>query len=99
MSLTVKAVAPLALLDEGNLGHVTLLSNDIPVVDVVLRVSVAPRHESERDLVSKGGVEVVTNLKEILKGRLFENVFVQELSHNVVLNLEGDGFEVFKLLT
>ena len=98
LSLAVKAVAPLPSLHEGDLCHITLFANDVPIVDIVFRVSVASRHEAERNLVGEWGVEVVSNLKEISEGRLFKNVFIQELSHDVVLDFEGDRFKIFKLL-
>jgi hypothetical protein len=52
-SLAIEAVSPLALLNEGNLCDISFLRNDVAVINIVLRVSVASGHEPKGDLVGE----------------------------------------------
>lgn len=99
LSLAIKAVTPLALGNKSNLSDIGLLRNNVAVVYVVFRVGVASGHETKRNLIGERGVEVVSNLEEIGEGSLLKDIFVQKLSHNVVLDLERNRLKVFKLLT
>jgi len=51
--LAIEAVSPLAGLNEGNLSDISFLRNNVAVINIVLRVSVASGHEPKGDLVGE----------------------------------------------
>lgn len=92
---TVEGHAECSLQDKIDLAHLVLLMVDVPIFRRVVKL---PWHEAKRNLIHEVLVVVLARLKEILESFCIQNIFEQELTHDMLLNLVRHRVEVRFLL-
>jgi len=91
----VKANSPISFNDEVNLGHITLLEQDIAIGLVSFEPS---RHQAESHLVDEVVVELPTSIEESLERIPFDDIVEEEISHDELLDPVRDRVKVLLLL-
>lgn len=87
----VVADSPFTTHDKTDLGGVALLLQNVPVFSIA---AVEPGQEPKRQLIADLGVLGLDELKERQESFVLKDVFVQELSYDVLLQPDGHGLEI-----
>ena len=94
-SIRIKTNSPTPRHYKVNLRHISLLLQNIPVISIIQKF---PRHETKSHFIRKIRIKFLSQPEKGLERGFLENVFKQELTHDVVLYVEGDAVEVFFFL-